>query len=101
MVWTFLRQQQQRGAQLPDRARRSGEAPAEATEGRAAQDHEHAGGKPGHGNYPASRIEDREGDNTPSAPEPHVEWDEVVQPEKAPKTARAAGFDKQPLPEGK
>jgi hypothetical protein len=96
-MWTVLRQQQQRGVQLPEDKRRLGEAPAEATEDRAAQDHEHAGGDPGPGNYPASRIEEREGDVTPTAPEPSVEWDEVVQPEKA----KQVDFDKQPLPEGK
>ena len=96
-MWTLLRQQQQRGVQLPEDKRRPGEAPAEATEDRAAQDHEHAGGEPGAGRYPASRIEDREGDVTPDAPEPSVDWDEVVQPEKA----KQVDFDKQPLPEGK
>jgi hypothetical protein len=85
MVWTLFRQQQQCGAQMPartDRERRLGQAPGEATRDRAAQDHEQAGETLPPGGYPASRIEDRDQDNTPTAPEPSVEWDDVVQPER-------------------
>ncbi len=86
-MWTFLKQQQQRGAQLParDKARQQGEAPDDATRDRAAQDHEEAAGAPQSGaDYPASAPENRSGDNTPSAPDARVEWDEVVQPERPP-----------------
>ena len=80
MTWTLHQQQQQRGAQLP-----KGGAPAETVRDRAAQDHEQAGGTPQAGaqagDYPASPIENRDGDNTPSAGDPRVEWDEVVQPQ--------------------
>lgn len=89
-MWTRLRQQQQRGAQLgarPGKARKPGEAPAEATKDRAAQEHDaadrqvapdEAGKAPV---YPAGRLKDERGDNTPSAPlDPRVEWDDVVQP---------------------
>ena len=85
MTWTLFGQQQQRGAQLPsraDKARQLGEAPAEATRDRAAQDHEQAGDRLAPGDYPASRIEDRDEDITPTAPEPSVDWDDVVQPER-------------------
>ena len=85
MTWIHFRQQQQRGAQLPsrgDKARSTGEAPAEATPDRAAQDHEHAGEPLPPGDYPASRVEDRDQDITPTAPEPSVDWDDVVQPER-------------------
>ena len=91
-MWTFLRQHQQRGAQLharEGRAKASGEAPKEAVEGREAQDHDRADLDVGQTNepqrdidYPANDPTDRDGDITPSAPEPHVEWDEVVQPER-------------------
>jgi hypothetical protein len=99
MFWTLHRQHQQRGAQIP----RPDEAPGEAVRGRAAQDHEQAaqslsGSAPQPGESPASRIEDREGDNTPSAPDPQVDWDDVVQPERQPRGER---FDRAPLPEGK
>lgn len=60
--------------------------PADATVGREAQDHELAdietGGEPQPGLYPADAIENRDGDITPDAPDPHVEWDERVQPER-------------------
>ena len=82
MTWTLFRQQQQCGAQLHNKARQPGEVPAEAAEGRAAQDHEQAGGTPQAGDYPASPLEDRDRDITPSAPAPRVQWDEVVQPER-------------------
>ena len=83
-MWHHIPQQQQRGAQL-DRSGKDA-PPADAVAGREAQDHEQAGGDPrsgpGPGRYPASRIEDREQDNTPDDPDPRVEWDEVVQPER-------------------
>ena len=94
-MWTRLRQQQQRGAQLG--SRRPGEAPKEATRDRSAQDHEEAGGAPRPGKSPASPIENRDQDTTPAAPEPHAGWDEVVQPERAKDKTR----DDLPLPEGK
>lgn len=88
MVWTLFRQQQQRGAQIPrrpgsrrDRMRQQGEAPGEAVADRTAQDHEQAGATPQPGESPASAIENRHQDNTPSAPDPRVQWDEVVQPQ--------------------
>jgi hypothetical protein len=96
MTWTLHRQQQQCGAQLPNRASQAGEAPAEAVDDRAAQDHEQAAPPPQPGESPASELPNRDGDNTPSAPEPHVQWDEVVQPER-----RQQRGDDQPLPEGK
>jgi hypothetical protein len=79
MTWMLHQQQQQCGAQLP---KRPGEPPNEAVEGREAQDHEQAGETLQPGDYPASPLEDRDQDITPTAPEPHVEWDEVVQPER-------------------
>jgi len=89
-MWTRLRQQQQRGAQLggkPDKARKAGAAPAEATKDRAAQQHDAAGRQAAPDAagktpvYPAGRLQDERGDNTPSAPlDPRVEWDDVVQP---------------------
>jgi hypothetical protein len=85
MTWMLHRQQQQCGAQLPkrrDESRQQGEAPTEAVEDRAAQDHEQAGETLQPGEYPASRIQDRDQDITPTAPDSHVEWDEVVQPER-------------------
>jgi hypothetical protein len=64
-----------------------GEAPKDATGGRDAQQHdlayEQAGGKEMPGLYPSNDIDDRDGDITPDAPDPHVEWDERVQPERA------------------
>ena len=91
MSWTLHQQQQQRGAQLP-----KGGAPADAVRDRAAQDHEQAGGTPQAGEYPASTIENRDGDNTPSAGDPRVEWYEVVQPQP-----QGGEPDDLPLPEGK
>ena len=85
MVWSIHRQQQQCGVQMPPRAdgdRQLGEVPAEAVADRAAQDHEQAGGDPGPGLYPTDPIERRKGDNTPDDPQPEVEWDERVQPER-------------------
>ena len=82
MTWMLHRQQQQCGAQLPKRQRQLGEAPAEAVEGREVQDHEQAGETLQPGDYPASPLEDRDQDNTPSAAKPRVQWDEVVQPER-------------------
>ena len=81
-MWHRLPEQQQRGVQIGRRGKDA--APADAVRDRAAQDHEQAGGEPGPGNYPASRLEDRDGDeNTPDAPAPDVDWDERVQPERA------------------
>lgn len=83
-MWTRHKQQQQRGVQF----RPQGDAPPEAVEDRSAQDHEHAVvavGPPVElppGGYPASRLQDGDADNTPSAPDPHVDWDQVVQPER-------------------
>ena len=61
-------------------------APKDAIEDRAAQDHELAdietGGTPQPGRYPADGIENREGDVTPDAAEPQVDWDARVQPER-------------------
>ena len=67
--------------------RTPGAPPADATADRGAQDHEQAdietGGTPRRGLYPADAIADRDGDNTPGAPDPHVDWDTRVQPERA------------------
>lgn len=91
IVWTLHRQQQQCGAQV--------RRPGEAVEGREAQDHEQAGGAPQPGESPASGIEHRDQDTTPSAPgDRQVDWDEVVQPERQ---RRGQTFDRLPLPEGK
>jgi len=87
-MWHRLPEQQQRGVQLGNRVPRN--TPADAVEDRAAQDHEQAGGDPGPGLYPSDPIERRKGDpsttlatgDTPDAPAPRVEWDEVVQPER-------------------
>lgn len=99
MVWMLHPQQQQRGSQV----RRPGEAPREAVRGREGQDHEQAsqdvsGRAPQAGEAPASDITHRDQDNTPTAPDPHVEWDDVVQPERQ---RRGESFDPLPLPEGK
>jgi hypothetical protein len=63
---------------------RKPEPPADAVAGREAQDHELAdvetGGAPQPGRYPADRIPQRDGDITPDAPDPHVDWDDRVQP---------------------
>jgi hypothetical protein len=63
------------------------EVPEDATDDREAQDHEQAdietGGKPQPGRYPADDIENREGDITPDAPDPQVDWNERIQPERA------------------
>jgi hypothetical protein len=80
-MWHRLPEQQQRGVQIDGRGK--GEAPADAVKDRAAQDHEQAGGDPGAGKYPASRLEDRDQDITPDDPRPEVDWDERVQPERA------------------
>lgn len=85
-MWTLHKQPQHCGAQLHARdrqARKRGDAPDEATRDRAAQDHDRAGGTLQPGEYPASPIEHRRGDNTPTAPgDKLVEWDHVVQPER-------------------
>ena len=101
MNWTLLRQQQQCGAQLHNKARRPEEVPREAVADRAAQDHEQAGGTLPPGDYPADRIEDRDQDITPTAPEPSVDWDDVVQPERNDARGRRESGSDLPLPEGK
>ena len=67
--------------------RKPGEAPDDAIADRAAQDNEFAdvetGGEPQPGRYPADSIEHTDGDDTPDAPDPHVEWDTRVQPERS------------------
>lgn len=81
-------------------SRQPGEAPAEATRDRAAQEHDLVGhGAAAPGNYPASRLEDGQQDVTPSAPAPSAAWDAVVQPERRAKHTPAR--DDLPLPEGK
>jgi len=105
MTWTLFTPQQQRGAQLHNRAdpsTSSGQAqPGEATRDRAAQDHELPGADAvPKGGYPASRLQDRKGDNTPTAGDPRVEWDDVVQPERQVGEASHDMSDEQP-PEGK
>lgn len=100
MIWTLLKRQQQRGAQLPG----PGKAPPEATRDRAAQDHEQAGATPQAGEAPASPIEHRDQDNTPAAADPHVEWDEVIQPEgrqagETELTEDQRGDDAEPVPD--
>jgi hypothetical protein len=87
-MWQRLPEQQQRGAQLANR-RREGEAPAVASAGREAQDHEQADvltspdGEPARGiDYPADPIERRRQDITPDAPDPQVDWDTRVEPER-------------------
>jgi hypothetical protein len=70
--------------------RKPGDPPADAIADRGAQDHELAdietGGEPQPGLYPADDLPERKGDITPEAPDPHVEWDERVQPERADET---------------
>lgn len=113
-MWTRLQQQQQRGAQLPARSgkvRQAGDAPAEATRDRAAQQHDRAdldsgGAAMPPGGYPASPIENSSGDpatglrpgDAPPAPETRADWDSVVQPERR---RRSPAWDDRPLPEGK
>lgn len=103
-MWILHRQQQQRGAQLHARpgsfgalAHRPGEVPSEAVADREAQDHEQAGGLTQPGEAPASELPNRDQDNTPSAPDPSVEWDDVVQPERQ----RRGGDADDYVPEGK
>jgi hypothetical protein len=66
--------------------RKPGDPPADATTDRGAQDHELAdietGGTPEPGLYPADDLPERQGDITPEAPDPHVDWDTRVQPER-------------------
>jgi hypothetical protein len=100
MVWTLFTPQQQRGAQLHNRteeATKPGDAPKEAVDDRAAQEHELPGSTAPKGGYPASRLQDRTGDNTPSAGDPRVEWDDIVQPQRQ---VGEASHDIEP-PEGK
>ena len=107
MVWKWHPQQQQRGAQLDPlkgKRRAGGEAPAEAVAGREVQDHDAdlqvSDGEPQRGiDYPATNPPERKGDITPTAAEPHVEWDDVVQPERHSRQGQTA--DDLPLPEGK
>lgn len=109
-MWTLHRQQQQRGAQMHVRGpsagsgpRQAGEAPAEASEGRAAQEHDRAGDQTLQpGDYPASPLAHGDHDDTPNAPTPQVEWNDVVQPERAEqRPAATRGGNDLPLPEGK
>ena len=91
-------QQQQR----EHHPRRRGEPPAEAVADRSAQDHDMADqdvslkSAPQQPVYPAGRLQDEQGDNTPSAPEPQVNWDDVVQPPHG-----VQADEDLPLPEGK
>ena len=62
--------------------------PREAAADRAAQDHEQAGEELQPGDYPASKLPNRDDDNTPTAGDPRVQWDEVVQPEPRRPVAR-------------
>jgi hypothetical protein len=66
---------------------RKPDAPEDATADRAAQDHELAdvetGGTPQPGRYPADNVPERDGDITPDAAHPAVDWDTRVQPERA------------------
>lgn len=87
-MWKTMPEQQQRGAQTERRKR--GAAPEEAVADRSAQDHDYADldtspdGKPREDiDYPADFIQHRDGDITPDAPDPDVEWDRRVQPERA------------------
>lgn len=82
-MWTLHKQQQHCGAQLHARSRPAGEAPAEATRDRDAQRHDEAGDQTLQpGDYPASRIEHGDHDNTPTAPGPRrVGRDDRLPPE--------------------
>jgi hypothetical protein len=75
--------------------RKPADPPADATADRAAQDHEQAdietGGETRPGLYPADSIENREGDITPEAADPHVDWDTRVQPERGDEREGAVG----------
>ena len=87
-MWHHLPEQQQRGSQI--RKREDDAPPADAVADRAAQDHEQADvltspdGEPERDiDYPADPIERRDGaDITPDAPEPSVDWDARVEPER-------------------
>lgn len=107
-MWTLHKQPQHCGAQLHARDRRSpgsaprqpGEAPDEAIRDRAAQEHDRAGDPAQPGEYPASRLENRDGGDTPTAPgDAPVEWDDIVQPER--RQPRRGDWDDLPLPEQK
>ncbi|HEY6814288.1 MAG TPA: hypothetical protein VI168_01995 [Croceibacterium sp.] len=97
-MWTLHKQPQHCGAQLHARGPSTGSGPRQpdgaldtATRDRAAQQHDRAGDQTLQpGGYPASPIEHRDQDNTPTAPDARADWDQVVQPEP-----------RQPLPEGK
>lgn len=104
MTWRMMPQQQQQGAQF-DRAKdgssdasakdaageparreeRGHRTPDEATAGREAQDHDYAyeqtQGEPAKGYQPADHIAHDDQDNTPTAPDAEVDWDDRVQPE--------------------
>jgi len=103
-MWNRMQQQQQRGAQLHARERGGapGEAPSEAVKDRQAQQHDMADqdvsleSAPQPPVYPAGRLEDEQGDNTPTLPEGKVDWDDVVQPPRGTRTATDM-----PLPDGK
>jgi hypothetical protein len=65
--------------------RKTGEAPADAVKDREVQQHDLADTPDNAvqpGLYPTDSIEDREGDNTPDAAHPTVEWDTRIQPEE-------------------
>lgn len=65
--------------------RKTGTPPRDAVEDREAQQHDLADSPDSEvqpGLYPADTIENRTGDNTPDAEDPHVEWDDRVQPER-------------------
>ena len=99
MTWRMMPQQQQQGAQF-DRAKnapgedagepaqreeRGHRAPGEAVSGREAQDHDYAyeqvEGEPAQGHLPADHIAHDDQDNTPTAPDAEVDWDDRVQPD--------------------
>ena len=86
-MWHRLPEHQQRGAQLGNRGARPS---ADAVAGREVQDHDYADiqtsptGEPARGiDYPSDPVERRKQDITPDDPHPRVDWDEVVQPERA------------------
>ena len=91
MAWTHIPQHQQRGSQREPS--RSGGAPAEATEGRAAQDHDLADLEVAGTSEPQRGIAYSTGDDaeeqaggTPTRPEGKAQdWDNVVQPERGAK----------------
>ncbi len=77
--------------------RKPGDPPAETVADRGAQDHELAhietGGKARPGLYPADAIEQRDGDITSEAADPHVDWDTRIQPERRDERAETVAED--------